>query len=458
MEENSLAIPFDINDITGNIFNRIYKKVRTGIKLFIVRFMDIIFSLIGLIFLLPLTFIVYINNLKNGDRGSVFFVDERIGKDGKIFKMYKFRTMCENAEEKLTKILEENEDLREEYSKYKKLANDPRLTKFGKKLRLTALDELPQIINILKGDMTLVGNRPYAPEEIPDMGHYYNYIIQRKPGLTGIYQIAGKKRVTFAERLDLDYKYHYNKRFWTDLKILSITLFVTLKRKNTYKLKDLTYVTVKDAIYYLNKLANLFVKRIIDIVGALVGIVILVPLTLVVAILNAVNGDGGPLFYCHTRIGKNGKHFKMYKFRSMVVDADERLAKMLAEDEEVRKEFEATRKLKNDPRITKIGNFLRKTSLDEFPQFINVLKGEMSLVGPRAVIDGEIELFGDKKDLVLSVKPGITGYWAAHGRSDTSYEERVEMESYYAENMSVVLDIQLLFRTVVSVLKEEGAV
>lgn len=142
----------------------------------------------------------------------------------------------------------------------------------------------------------------------------------------------------------------------------------------------------------------------------------------------------------------------------MVVGADEILKKMLEENEELRKEFEATRKLREDPRITKIGKFLRKTSLDEFPQFVNVLKGEMSLVGPRAVIDDEIELFGEHQKEVLSVKPGITGYWAANGRSDTSYEERVEMETFYANNMSIFLDIELLFKTVISVVKKEGAV
>ncbi len=141
----------------------------------------------------------------------------------------------------------------------------------------------------------------------------------------------------------------------------------------------------------------------------------------------------------------------------MVIDADKKLAELLENDEQARKEWEENRKLKNDPRITKIGHILRKTSLDEFPQFINVLKGEMSLVGPRAVIEGEIELFGQSKNLVLSVKPGITGYWAANGRSDTSYDERVEMESYYAKNKSIALDIKILFKTVVSVLKKEGA-
>ena len=203
---------------------------------------------------------------------------------------------------------------------------------------------------------------------------------------------------------------------------------------------------------------NLFIKRIGDILGSVVGIIFLIPITIIVAILNVLHKDYGPIFYSHKRIGKNGKYFKMYKFRTMVVDADKKLAELLENDEEARKEWDMNRKLKNDPRITKIGKILRKTSIDEFPQFINVLKGDMSLVGPRAVIDGEIEKFGIYKKDILSVKPGITGYWAANGRSSTSYDERVFMEYKYVENFSIFMDVKILIKTVVSVLKKEGAV
>ena len=210
--------------------------------------------------------------------------------------------------------------------------------------------------------------------------------------------------------------------------------------------------------YKIAKYLNLGVKRTIDIIGSLVGIMLLIPLTIIVAMLNSINKDYGPLFYNHIRIGKDGKLFKMYKFRTMVINADEKLAKMLQEDEIIRKEWEENRKLRNDPRITKIGHFLRKTSLDEFPQFLNVLKGEMSLVGPRAVVEGEIEKFGMYKDIVLSVKPGVTGYWAANGRSDTTYDERVLMEAKYVNEFSIKMDIKLLLKTVGSVVKKEGAI
>ena len=235
----------------------------------------------------------------------------------------------------------------------------------------------------------------------------------------------------------------------------------TLK-EDTYTIKENTEIKalkINKKENYILKQISLFIKRCIDIIGSLFGIVLMVPLILIIKIISIKNSnDRGPLFYSQKRIGKDGKYFQMYKFRTMCVDADKKLEELLSRDEEARKEWEENRKLKEDPRITKIGGFLRKTSLDEFPQFINVLKGDMSLVGPRAVIDGEIEKFGIYKKDVLSVKPGITGYWAANGRSDTTYEERVFMECKYANNFSLLMDLKILIKTVVSVLKKEGAV
>lgn len=199
------------------------------------------------------------------------------------------------------------------------------------------------------------------------------------------------------------------------------------------------------------------IKRIFDIIGGLCGTLLLIPLAIIIWIVNKVSKDDGPVFYTQERIGKNGKIFKMYKFRTMCVDSDRKLKELLEENEKAREEWEENRKLKNDPRVTKIGKFLRKTSLDEFPQFINVLKNDMSLVGPRAVVDDEIEKFGFYKNKVLSVKPGITGYWAANGRSSTTYSERVRMEAKYVDRFSLVLDIKIILKTFVAVLKKEGA-
>ena len=455
MDEEQLAIQFDVKTLHTNIVKRFLSKVKKAIVTFIVRVLEIVTSIVGMIILVPLMIVVAIKNVINKDNGSIFYTQNRIGKNGKIFKMYKFRTMNVNADEELAKILQEDEERREEYRKYKKLKDDPRITKTGAFLRRTGLDEFPQLINVFLGQMSIVGPRPYLPEEIDDMGVYYTYIIQHKPGITGISQISGRTSIDFVDRMDMDLKYHYRRNAIVDMKIALITLLVTLRNRDAYtgvgtQVNDLTEQFLKGI--------TLFVKRLIDICGAIVGIIILIPVTAVVAVVNFICKDYGPLFYSQDRIGKDGKHFKMYKFRSMVVGADEILKKLLAENEDLRKEFEATRKLQNDPRITKAGKILRKTSLDEFPQFINVLKGEMSLVGPRAVIDDEIEYFGKHKEEVLSVKPGITGYWAANGRSNTSYDERVEMETYYANNVSIPLDIKILFKTVISVIKKEGAV
>ena len=455
MDEEQLAIQFDVKTLHTNIVKRFLSKVKKAIVTFIVRVLEIVTSIVGMIILVPLMIVVAIKNAINKDNGPIFYTQNRIGKNGKIFKMYKFRTMNVNADEELAKILQEDEEKREEYRKYKKLKDDPRITKTGAFLRRTGLDEFPQLINVFLGQMSIVGPRPYLPEEIDDMGVYYTYIIQHKPGITGISQISGRTSMDFVDRMDMDLKYHYRRNAIVDMKIALITLLVTLRNRNAYtgvgtQVNDLTEQFLKGI--------TLFVKRLIDICGAIVGIIILIPVTAVVAVVNFICKDYGPLFYSQDRIGKDGKHFKMYKFRSMVVGADEILKKLLAENEDLRKEFEATRKLQNDPRITKAGKILRKTSLDEFPQFINVLKGEMSLVGPRAVIDDEIEYFGNHKEEVLSVKPGITGYWAANGRSNTSYDERVEMETYYANNVSIPLDIKILFKTVISVIKKEGAV
>lgn len=200
------------------------------------------------------------------------------------------------------------------------------------------------------------------------------------------------------------------------------------------------------------------VKRLIDILGGIVGCVLLVPITVAVYIARKVlKEDDGPMFYEHLRYGKDGKKFRIYKFRSMCIDADKKLKEYLEQNEEAKIEFEENHKLKDDPRITRLGRFIRKTSIDELPQFVNVLKGDMSLIGPRPIVDGEIEKYGENKDKFLSVRPGLTGYWAANGRSDITYEERMKMELYYVDNISFKLDIQIFFKTIISVIKKEGA-
>lgn len=200
----------------------------------------------------------------------------------------------------------------------------------------------------------------------------------------------------------------------------------------------------------------MFVKRVFDFTGSLTMLIILLPVFLVLTILVKAE-DGGNVFYKHQRVGKNGNKIGIYKFRSMKKNAD-KLEEMLTPEqlEEYRKEF----KIENDPRITKIGGFLRSTSLDELPQLLNIIKGELSVVGPRPVIEQELQMYGEAdRQKFLSVKPGLTGYWQAYARNNATYEsgERQKMELYYVDNACVSLDIKVMFKTIFAVLKKEGA-
>lgn len=199
-----------------------------------------------------------------------------------------------------------------------------------------------------------------------------------------------------------------------------------------------------------------WLKAIFDFVVTLVGTVMISPILLFIA-LWIYKDSPGPVIFKHMRIGKNGKPFPCYKFRSMCVDAKIKLEELLETDPEAKAEWERDFKLRNDPRVTKSGAFLRKTSLDELPQIFNVLKGEMSLVGPRPIIHEELERYGEYVDDYLMVKPGITGMWQVSGRSDIDYEERVLLDSWYVRNWSVWIDIVMLFKTFKVVLLRKGA-
>ena len=425
MKNLDLAIPFDESVLNEGFFSKVLNKIKRAIKRFCRRMADIILALFGLIFLLPACMIIKYIYLRDKDYKSMFVFQDAIGKNGQVFKMIKFRSINKDG-----------------------TAN---------RLRRTALDNMPKIINVLKGEMTIVGPQPYLVKDKERMGTYYNRIIQMKPGITGISQISLIKDKSFESRLDNDIRYFYQKNLWTDLKILLITSVITIPTRNKGEILGYLNFTVKDIGRSILKGINRFFKRLIDICGAIVGIAILIPLTAVVAIINFVSGDRGPLFYSQERIGKNGKHFKMYKFRSMVVGADDILKELLEKDEDARKEYTKYKKLKNDPRVTKIGKILRKTSLDEFPQFLNVLKGEMSLVGPRPYLLREVEEMENYYNIVIQHKPGVTGLWQIKGRSDTTFKDRLNIDLEYHRNNSVTRDIEILVKTVTKVLKNEGA-
>ena len=201
------------------------------------------------------------------------------------------------------------------------------------------------------------------------------------------------------------------------------------------------------------------IKRSIDIIAGIVGCILLIPITILVWLVRLIKKENtGPLFYEQLRIGKNGKQFRMYKYRSMCMNADETLKKYLEENDDARKEYKKYKKLKNDPRITKVGCFLRRTSLDEFPQFINVLIGNMSLVGPRPYLPREKEDMGEYYFAITKVKPGITGPWQVRGRSKLEFEDRMKLDIEYVNNMSIKKDIKMVWKTITKVIKKDGAI
>jgi len=198
------------------------------------------------------------------------------------------------------------------------------------------------------------------------------------------------------------------------------------------------------------------VRRSVDLMLACLALLFFSPLMVLVAI-SVWAQDRGPVFYAHGRVGRDGRVFKCLKFRSMLVDSDARLQRLLAESPEARAEWDRDHKLRNDPRITALGSFLRRSSLDELPQLFNVLVGEMSLVGPRPIVASEVKRYGRRFGHYCSVRPGITGLWQVSGRNDVSYRRRVAIDTCYAQNQSLVLDLRILLATVPSVLMRKGS-
>lgn len=205
-------------------------------------------------------------------------------------------------------------------------------------------------------------------------------------------------------------------------------------------------------------LLKAIVKRVMDIIGGLFGCLMLIPLTVYVGVVNRRNGDHNPIFFTQERIGRDGKMFKMYKYRTMVPNAEKVLEVLMSSDESICKEYQEHKKLKDDPRITKAGQFLREKSLDEFPQLLNVVKGQMSLVGPRPYLPREKEDMGIYYDSIIKSKPGITGMWQSHGRSEVGFVERCKLDEYYYHNWNMWLDMTILIKTAKVVVYGNGAV
>jgi exopolysaccharide production protein ExoY len=219
---------------------------------------------------------------------------------------------------------------------------------------------------------------------------------------------------------------------------------------------SLTKTDAVDSSYSNVSFTYILSKRILDILMSLIAFILLSPLMIIITLFYITGENKGTPFFRQKRYGKNGKMFNIYKFRTMVLNAEEKIK----ENDElynlyVRNSYKLEQEI--DPRITKFGRFLRKTSLDELPQLLNVIRGDMSLVGPRPIVEDELKEYGSSKDEFLSVKPGLTGYWQVSGRSEVNYPERVDLELFYVKNQSFQFDLKILIQTIYSVIKRKGA-
>ena len=220
--------------------------------------------------------------------------------------------------------------------------------------------------------------------------------------------------------------------------------------------KNLENVQSKVSSFSMSQFFYFAIKRLFDILVSVVGILFLIPIYLIIRIAYFLTGDFHRIVYSHTRIGLNGKPFKLYKFRSMVYNADEVLKELLKKPK-YKKEWNEFHKLSYDPRITKVGKFIRVASIDETPQFINILLGDLSLIGPRPLVPGELDVNHGNHVLYESVRPGITGWWAVNGRSATTFKKRLELEYYYIKNIGFKIYMKIIFKTIKIVLNGDGA-
>lgn len=210
----------------------------------------------------------------------------------------------------------------------------------------------------------------------------------------------------------------------------------------------------KEKIEIKNSFSYLFIKRSLDIIGSLIGLLVLCPILLIVSLWIKIEDPKGNIIFGHMRVGKDGKMFPCLKFRSMFENAEEMKMNFTQAQ---KKEYAETFKLKDDPRITKIGKFIRKTSIDELPQLFNILKGDMTIVGPRPIVTDELEFYGEYEEYYKSVRPGLTGLWQVSGRSDTTYDERVAFDVEYVTTRNTFKDLYIIMSTVVKVLNRDGS-
>lgn len=417
------------------------------------RVIDIIISLFGIVLtIIFMPFVWIFNGIES--RGKIIVSRVRVSKSGRRYYQFRFRIFRMDAKRRLEQ------------------GKSP-FTKLGFLIYKLRLDGLPMSFNLLFGDLAFLGPKS------PSISEYVNYADwQRRnlcvcPGITGWWGDDDDDEDETAATSEEAYLGAWN--LFQDFRIFVISVVGSIfsSKKRTLSLTEINeYIQVIEGYHEYSKkmqynqtayqtkitpiiVLYLGVKRAVDIILSLTGLIILSPIFLVISIL--VNADdGGSPFYGHERIGKNGKKIKVFKFRSMKKDAGN-IENLLTPEQLV--QYKTEFKIDNDPRITKVGNFLRKTSLDELPQLLNILKGDISIIGPRPIVEKETKIYGDDIAKLLSVKPGLTGYWQAYARNNATYEsgERQKMEMYYVDHFGFWMDIKIFFKTIVSVIHQEGA-
>jgi len=420
-------------------------------NLFIKRLLDLIFGLLFLPVLVVVAVPTVIFTCLESP-GPILIRRIRVGKNGRRFNQYRFRTLRMDAEERI------------------QAGKNPR-TVWGSIIYTLRIDRMPMLLNVIFGDMSFVG--PHAPR----LARYLEYGAERRknlsirPGCMGRWGFSNDENRIIEEERSYIEKWNLIKDIHIIIEFIIRYLLrkLNMRYEDTYIDEELriveeykaekeplvynrtAYIPKRSVLYYI----YLFIKRVFDIVVSLVGIVVLSPLFLILIVV-VMADDGGSPFYAHLRVGKNGRRIRVYKFRTMGNSVGD-IRKLLTPEqlEQYRMEF----KIDDDPRITTVGRFLRRTSLDELPQLFNILGGSLSLIGPRPVVEDETELYGDDVAKLLSIKPGLTGYWQAYARNNATYEtgDRQLMEMYYVDNQSMWLDIRILFKTVATVISGEGA-
>lgn len=415
------------------------------------RLLNLLASILILPFFLIVTLIVWFFT-EIESPGRLFVTRTRVGKNNRRFYQLRYRLYRIDSEQRISKGLSP-------------------FTLIGKFLKLTHLDGLPMLLNVISGEMAFVGPECQSLPAFLNLSPEEKNLMTITPGVIGYWSY--KKLHEDIIESEKEYLEHWN--LGKECSVILNTsfryfTFQSHRKQNGYfwaeelnfvkeellSRKPLgfdhsAYIPIQGAGYT----AYQIVKRLLDIVLSSAGIIILSPLLLFLAAAVIMN-DGGMPIYSHRRIGKDGKRIRIYKFRSMRMDAGD-LEKLLTPEqlEQYHTEF----KIDNDPRITKIGNFIRKTSLDELPQLFNILGGSLSIVGPRPIVEEETKIYGKDIAKLLSVKPGLTGYWQAYARNEASYEtgERQAMEMYYIDHQSLWLDIKIVFKTFSSVIQRKGA-